>query len=284
MITWISSYPKSGSTYLRLLINSYLCGGRLDINNLPYGGSDNRKYYYQAVAPVSVDKMTRDEIFFIRYAALFNMAYGMFQIPCLIKTHNVNGNAQDIDLIPYQITDRAFHVVRDPRNIIPSFSRHMDLTIDKSIEALNDREFSISNDGKFYHVLSDWSTHVNSWLNEHRYQVTLIKYEKLVDDPADTLRGVLDRLGIYIDEDYVHKAVEATKIDHLREQENTEGFLEKSSNNQFFHGQTDYQKDLTEDQIKRIEEQHYETMDRLGYTTSCGDHQGQGRDSTRNSA
>jgi len=267
LITWLASYPKSGNTYLRLLLNAYLCNGNIDINNLVFGGGDHRKYYYQVVSPLPLTKLNREDILLLRNAALMNMSVGSFQKPCLIKTHNINGIANDIKLIPNNLTEQAFYIVRDPRNVVVSFARHMKLSIDDSIDCMDDRLYSISNDNRFFHVLGNWSENVTSWLNAE-FKVNLIKYERLVSNTREVLENVLKALGIDINNELLDNAIKATSLDKLRDQE-SKGFEEKPNNDfQFFNGSTDYEKDLTREQIKRIEDDHGQVMEMLGYAAT----------------
>ena len=130
-----------------------------------------------------------------------------------------------------------------------------------------DQTWSISRDGLIYHVLSDWSTHVGSWTGENPFPVHTIKYEKLVSDPGRILRKVISIMRFELDGDQIERAIEACSIEKLKAQEKAKGFQEAVEGTTFFKGDTDWKTELTEDQVKRIELDHGEMMERMGYDT-----------------
>lgn len=265
MITWLASYPKSGNTWVRLLINAYFNDGHLDINRLPWGTGDNRPYYYQAVSPKPIQQLTREEIVLLRPAALLNLIEGVAQKPLLVKTHHVVGSINDIPLIPPIMTKRAFYIVRDPRAVCASYARHMNISIDESIGQMHDPEWTIGETAQFFHTLSTWSSHVSSWINCEAFPVHLVKYENLIDDPCRVLRGMLERIGFEdIDDDRIQRAVDACTLRNLQMQEAEHGFEESPRDLHFFGGKP-WQQVLTEEQVHRIESDHKSIMEQLGY-------------------
>jgi len=259
MITWLSSYPKSGNTWVRILLNCYFNGGWIDINRLPWGAGDNRKTAYQMVSPIEYSKLTRADIIHLRPAALMNMAAMISQKPMLIKTHHAYGSVDDIPLFPKHITKRAFYVVRDPREVAPSFAAHMRFDLDQAIKAMNTEDYTIAETDQAFHIISSWSQNVRSWLQHKDFPVHVIKYSNLKKDPGSVLANILDRIGFEkIDHNLIDKVIENTQIEKLKDQEKAAGFEESPEGTVFFGGE---RPKLTDSQKLQIENDHAEVME-----------------------
>ena len=270
MINWITSYPKSGNTWVRMLLNAYFDNGHLDINVMPWGVGDNRRFPYQAVSPIPIDKLTRHDVVLLRPAALMNLIESIGQKPLIVKTHHCNGTIDDIPLIPERLTKRAFYVVRDPRDVAISWANHTNVSIDEAISDMADTHWTIGEDASFFHTLSSWSNHVNSWLSEKPYNVHLIRYERLLTAPGEVLSAILDAIGFEnVSCDRIDRAVKATEFAALQEQEKNNAFEESPEGVKFFReGKSTWRDILSLEQVERIESDHYKTMENLGYGTT----------------
>ena len=58
---WLASYPKSGNTWLRLLLEAYRCNGALDINDVRVCISDGAATVTQGVSPMPLDRLNLPE-------------------------------------------------------------------------------------------------------------------------------------------------------------------------------------------------------------------------------
>lgn len=267
MITWLASYPKSGNTWIRMLFNAYFDNGNLEINRLTWGRGDNSPYFYQAVSPRPIDTLTREEIVYLRPAALMHLIEATGQKPMLVKTHHARASINDIPLIPDKLTKRTFYIVRDPRAVAVSYAKHMAIDIDAAIAQMRDYQWTIGNDERFFHTLSTWSRHVQTWLDCDDFPVHLVKYENLINDPAHVLRGMLERIGFEdIDDQRIIRAVEACSLSNLQAQEAKHGF-EESPRDMHFFGGTDWRNVLSNEQVDQIEHDHGHVMRELGYDT-----------------
>lgn len=259
MITWLASYPKSGNTWVRILLNGYFNGGWIDINRLPWGAGDNRRYPYISVSPVNYESLTRDDIICLRPAALMNLAASIAQKPMLVKTHHAYGSINDIHLFPKHISKRAFYMLRDPREVAPSLASHLKLDLDQVIEAMKDEQYTIGENEQQFHLISSWSNHVKSWLQHKDFPVHVIKYANLKKDPGSVLANILDRIGFEkIDHNLIDKVVENTQLEKLKAQEKAAGFEESPEGNDFFGGKREI---LTGSQKLQIENDHAEVME-----------------------
>ena len=266
--TWLSSYPKSGNTWLRCLLEAYRRNGTLDINDIRFSTGDGGATVMQGVSPMPLKALDFQIEMLLRPAALFNLFCRLNQ-PIFTKTHFANIQPDGLPhCIPRQFTENAIYVVRDPRSVISSFARFYNFPIETAADAMSSKDFIIGGSEMFCRILlSTWSNHVNSWLGEKEFPVHVVKYEDMVEDAGKELTGVLEFLGTEVNAETVAKAVEATNISKISQEEKDNGFKESvnKSSGRFFNGGSDWRHDLGQKWIKRIEEDHGETMKLLGY-------------------
>jgi len=267
MITWLASYPKSGNTWLRALIEAWHFG-RVDINAILTSSGDNDPYPYQAVAPLPLSELPVEEKLMLRPAALLHMGKIYHRRPLLLKTHHANIHTSGVDLVPEPVTARAVYMVRDPRDLVISMASHMGIGIDDAIERMARDNWTIGRSDKPPHVLTDWSGHVRSWHEEAEFPVFTVRYEDLLENPAGTFAQVLEFMGWKTDRERLVAAVQAADFKNLWRQEEEHGFTEASQKAERFfrHGTAGHWRNvLTSGQAARIESDHGETMRAMGY-------------------
>ena len=231
MIIWISSYPKSGNTWLRSLISSYYFteDGNFkfeilkNISQFPQKKFFNKKinkpgevslYWESAQNEINKDKKIK-----------------------FLKTHNsllaINGN----NFTSHKYALGAIYIIRDPRNILTSLCNHYELTYEEGISFMtNDRKSLIDpnekSDFSDFQYLGSWSNHVSSWSKKNQFRKMIIKYEDLEADPYKAFRDIvvfintLSNLDSKIDEKKLNNSLITTKFETLKAAENKKGFLE----------------------------------------------------------
>ncbi len=266
-ITWVASYPKSGSTWLRALIDAYHRNGDVDINRLTFSTSDNLSVWTQAVSPLPFHALDPLEQFLLRPAALFNQLCSMTGQTQFIKTHHVNASVNTSPaLIPVEVTCRAVYLVRDPRDIAISLAMYLGKDHAGAINSMNNVGFALTEDKQITHYLSSWSQHVASWVDEQRYPVMVLRYEDLCADPLVAFKSVLEFCKIPIDETALHRAIDACWLPKLQKQEREHGFVENRSEQPFFNkGGSRWQQELDAELAVRISDDHKAIMLRYGY-------------------
>jgi len=262
-LLWLASYPKSGSTWMRMFIYAYLGDGTVQINNA-VNAVDMAPELYEKVSPIPLAELGVTECFHLRPAALFGLVCtGEDQI---VKTHCCNGFANGIELIPRVFTRGAIYVVRDPRDIAVSYADHMAKSIDETIDMMNDFALTsyLENLSQY---LSTWSNHVLSWTEKVYFKVLAVRYEEMLSDPHKAFRHVAYFLTGGCDEEKLDKCIEACRFENLRKQEEQFGFREKSPKQERFFrkGKSSWREILTPEQVARIERDHGEAMEKLGY-------------------
>jgi hypothetical protein len=271
-VIWIASYPKSGSTWLRAFLHNYVrnAGTPHDINSLmdlTTGESSAARYRRHDPRPPSqysvadVQRMRP-----LVHRALADAHPGLV----FVKTHNALLVVAGVQTITKDVTSGAIYILRDPRDVAISYSRHLDRSIDDTIAIMADVEAATGGtDEKVYERLSSWSAHVHFWTRRPHPELHVMRYEDMVAAPLDAFGGLIRFLGGDPPEDRLARAVRFSDFAVLQAQEQARGFIEqpaRSSAPFFRAGQAgQWQAVLTRAQAARIERDHGEVMRRFGY-------------------
>lgn len=275
-IVWLSSYPKSGNTWVRCFLEAYILQ-EVDLNNimtsvgddtaarcLPGDGTEPHKL------PVQVQVLLRG-MGLVRLVHQYQRDDLFEKVPLFVKTHNAHMLCNGVELIPEALTKAVIHIVRDPRDVIVSFAKHTGNDMDKTIEIFTDRLRVLADKRvpKMFDFISSWNQQVSSYANADSHNVMIVKYEDLKRDPEAEFERIIKHAGMPFDKERMKQAIEAVEISKLQEKEKKEGFMESSpfAKNEFFGpGKVgNWQDKLTENQLFRIEKECRSMMKRFGY-------------------
>lgn len=282
MIIWLSSYPKSGNTWIRSFIISLISENIKE--NLLQNMNTIRSY------PVIDDfkDILDDFKDFKKIAENWETTQNVINLSKKIrflKTHNSLCYVNNFPFTNYKNSLGAIHIVRDPRNIITSLINHYSLgSYENALEFLFDEQrFSGKLDIKenyirqteFPILISDWKNHYNSW-KKFKKNYLLIRYEDLIHKPEKTFEKisnyVSNLLKIKITTNKIKEAIKKNSFNNLKKLEEKFGFdeatLDENSNTKKFFNlgpENDWKK-LLPDEIKRkIEKKFQKEMVELGY-------------------
>lgn len=293
---WLASYPKSGNTWLRILIGclSLKDGEVIDINELPErGGIASARLPFDYVTLIDSGLLTHDEIDSLRPRIYEELARG--------AEDDTQEEPQDISPVrfvkvhdAYTLTPSgepllagargaksAIVIVRDPRDVAPSLANHNRTTIDDAIEFMNNVDAAFCNKPGRQHnqlrqQLPGWSGHVASWLDQRDLPVHLVRYEDLKQDTVGAMLAAMHFAGLPVTPAEVERAASIAAFENLQEQERETGFSEwqdRGGKGRLFFRRGDmgvWRDELTAEQVSRIESQHAPMMARLGYELSAG--------------
>lgn len=266
-IHWLASYPKSGNTWVRALLEAYAAGD-VDINNMQEVTGDSNACYYQLVSPVPYDGLAMYNFMAVRLAALNALIYlEAHRNRIICKTHSANANIIDIPTIPKSFSANSVYIVRDPRDVLPSWAAHKGQSVDEALEGMMRTSASLGGDSELGSVptlLSSWDKHVESWekFNESEHSCLIVRYEDLKAEPVKYLKKILVQYGYKYSQKKAEAAVRKTKLDRLKSQEDKAGFKEASKNSKFFGRK---HKKLLVRQRKAVEKAFGPTMEKYGY-------------------
>ena len=276
MIIWIASYPKSGNTWMRLFIKSYF-------------NPQNKKFSlnHHEDDPFLIQTFPTEGKFDelkIKYEDFFEISKNWINLQSLInlnnktnylKTHNAMCTINNHKFTNIQNTLGAIYIVRDPRDVLISYSSYMEKRMDETLKfMLNKETYEVGEfKKKIYNktLLGSWSDHYNSWKNYKSREIIIIKYEDMVNSASSTFLKVLTYLSkiIKIDVDHtkMDKAIEETSFKNLKSLEINEGFKTNPSKNEFFRKGVvgDWREKLNKEQVEKIEKAFEAEMIELGY-------------------
>lgn len=270
-ILWLASYPKSGNTWLRAFLANYLGDGATpaEINRLAeFSYSDARESYYVGAAGRPVAGTGVDVILRLRPRVLQALATAR-PGHVFVKTHWVLASIEGIATIPAELSAGAIYVARNPLDTCVSFAHHFGLPLANAVKAIAFAGLKTTGQaGQVAQIISDWSSHAQSWLDPPDIAVHLIRYEDMHAVPQETFGGALRFLGLEPVVDRLDAALSRSAFAVLAEQERRSGFIEASRKSQAFfrRGKVGAWRDaLTEEQAQSIVERHRPMMRRLGY-------------------
>jgi len=271
-IIWLASYPKSGNTWLRAFLHNLLRNPPTgyDINSMTdFTIGDSGVVWYTPLIGREPGDWSFEEVGKVRRKAQQTMTEA-YPDSVFVKTHNaLVADAYSGPLITFEFTAGAIYIVRNPLDVVISYSHHLGKTIDQSIEILNSPYSGTPNTNRnVYQVLRTWSEHVASWTARPHPGLHVIRYEDMMDEPEKTFAGVATFLGLKPPRERLLRAIERCRFEELRKREEAHGFAERSEfTERFFReGRAGQWRDvLSEAQVKCIVAAHRPTMQRYGY-------------------
>jgi len=287
---WLASYPKSGNTWLRMLIANLSAKGDrpVDINNLPErGGVASNRGSFDHLTLIDSGLLTNDEIDCLRPSIYEELARGadddeydtLEAAPPVrfVKVHDaylLTPMGEPL-LAGTRGAEGAIVIARDPRDIASSLASHTNCGIDDAIAFMNDAHAGLSTQTNKQHrqlrqKLPGWSGHLASWLGQTDIAVHLVRYEDLLANTVDTLSRMLAFAERPATDEEVRRAVSFADFWQLRQQELEKGFREAPRSRvgtRFFRrGESGgWRDELSAEQVARIEGDHSTMMLRLGY-------------------
>ena len=157
-ITWVASYPKSGNTMLRMLLEAYHYNSEsIDINNMVLISGDAGATLIQSVSPIPTDDLGFNGEALLRPAMLLNY-YCSRTPPVYMKTHFANLQTPGLPpFIPREVTRKAVYIVRDPRDVFHSFASYFNFSPKMTATAMSGKDFTIG--GIFDHTMPATGEH-----------------------------------------------------------------------------------------------------------------------------
>ena len=270
-IVWLTSYPKSGNTWVRIFLGNYLFDPTTPrpinrINQL--GMSDSATRMYRAVAKGPLDSTDPIQTLRLRGRVLKGIVNNGADIN-FVKTHNVRDRVFGVDLIPAHLTRSAICIIRDPRDVAISYARHFGRTIEAAVTSIGrSNNTSAGRGDNVKQFLCSWSQHVRSWTRTRDFPVLVLRYEDMQADPETTFAKALTHIGVPVDDERLERAIRFSSFDELRRQEVKEAFIERSKKSErFFHtGKSGQWRGVMADAlVEKIRRDHGEVMREFGY-------------------
>ena len=278
MIVWLASYPKSGNTFVRSLLSSYIFSND---GNFNFELLKNVKQFPDNLLFEQLGVNTDNEIEmyqnYINSQKIFNNKDSIR----FLKTHSCFVNTDEFKFTDRHNTLGVIYIVRDPRNIVTSHAHHFQTTTEQACEILLSRQYlGITSKKHCLTYLGSWKYHFNSWKVFRKFnKYLLVKYEDLINDTEKTFLNILKfiahlgRVKFSYDKEKFKNTLKTTSFEMMQKLEAKESFVEASENPQtgekikFFNlGIKNDWKKLLDKKIKEnLEKELEEEMKELKY-------------------
>ncbi len=278
---WLASYPKSGNTWTRsFLVNLlYPQENSININHLATGALASSREWVEEGLGIDISELDHDEIDQLRPLAYHKLTEDIEDVrDTYRKIHDAytylhNGKP----MIPKTATRGVVYLVRNPLDVVVSYANHASISIAKSVEVVCDPKMAMcktkkSQANQLRQILTTWSDHVQSWIDADLPKIVM-RYEDLKVEPVTSFTRITKFLQIDRSKDEIELAVNKSRFETLRQQEEENGFREKAPTVKHFFRKGivgDWQGVLTEQQIAKVIAVNRPSMERLGYLDSAG--------------
>lgn len=274
-IVWIASYPKSGSTWTRVFLANFFRNktdpvSLDDLSDYSYG--ESKANWFQQFSQQPVHDLSPREIMALRRPAQQLIArqshYNVF-----VKTHNAKVTYLGHPTVESDLTAGMIYILRNPLDVVPSFSDHFGLSIDETIDNMASETAVFPTQGDtVLEFGGSWSFHVRSWTEQQDLpQLHIMRYEDLVARPYRTFEALALFLGLRPRKDHLARAIRQSSFQALQQAEQRGGFRERSVNSTRFFREGKaghWRKILTRDQVARVVADHRDQMARFNYIPS----------------
>ena len=244
MIVWVASYPKSGNTFLRILLSDYLYGdlsSEYNFSDLNKIGMFPNLFGFNPLLDENIitDISELKEIKYLYKYSLFLQKKLFSRGLHFLKTHSCNFNFNNNIFTNNEITSCAIYLVRDPRNVLYSYSDYQDVSLDiiykeLTTEIIQSQKYK----NNWYPIchMGSWQSNFNSWKKSQIFfPVKIIKYEELISNTHQVFFEILKFLSKHTNIELnifkMNSVIKRTKFNNLKKLEEKGLFKEVNETN-----------------------------------------------------
>ena len=247
MILWIASYPKSGNTWVRSLISTYLYSneGEFNFDLLHKIPKFIQEKYISPVA--KLEELKKDSLKITEYWEAAQLRINLDNQIKFFKTHNACVAIKDHWFTNEKNTLGYIYIVRDPRAVACSNAKHSNISMEESVNNLiNENQIGYNPKYKLVEVISSWKINYQSWKKKKKFDGIIIKYEDLIDNTEREFKKILTFLkkktgdfnyenfySFDINQEKINQSIDSCKFSNMKKMEDMFGF-EEALKNKFF--------------------------------------------------
>jgi len=185
---WINSYSKSGTTWMQMILYQLTTDGEMDFDHI------------FDVSP------------WVWYSSLRNIKPSITPSPRLLKSHDKP------ELLEKFTSGKYIYMLRDGRDVALSWFYHRNNY--RKFKGTFEEHFDDFLYGKDY----NWFDHVKCWLeNKPGLPLHYVKFEDLIRDFDETIKDLINFLGLSIDEQTLTRTRQQTTFEFLKNYDNQLG-------------------------------------------------------------
>ena len=272
-IIWITSYPKSGNTWMRFLIANYFFNRSKEFN---FNIIDYIKKFTTEVGYDPKDKPPKDLKDLTKKWLKIQRDWEIINGNIVfLKNHNANIEIEGTQFLDELSTLAIIHIIRDPRDLVISGSNFWKKDYNWVINKICDENLNIMHGSKNNYDLEvhgSWRMNFKSWnKTKSKLPYILIKYEDLINDCEKEFTSVINFLskiiGFTPDNQQIQFSIKNSQFNELSLNEKKYGFKEISNGQLFFNrgSSGQWKRYLSAKQVFKIENSNYEEMKMLKY-------------------
>ena len=252
-IYWIASYPKSGNSWARAFLTSLITDGARTMSGkrpqiIP---DENSGRFYKPFLKKPIDTASNAELALIR-PQVHRLLAQRTQNFLLLKTHSRLGMHGGTPTITPDVTAGAIYLLRNPLDVVITYSEERKRSIDDTIAVMNDSQRQATRLRDHAHeTIGSWSDHVTSWTKPHD-RILVVRHEDMLADPGAAFRSVVQFLKMDVSDGQLVGALADTQSNAGRS------------------GQ--WRDILSEEQVSLIVRHNEPVMKRFGYWLDEFDH------------
>jgi len=286
-ILWLSSYPKSGNTWIRLILCAlfFTEDGKLNgfdlLKKIP---SFDHLDFFEFIKSLSIKdynkifncKEYNDESI-ITYSRYWIEAQKRVKINegtfTLFKTHNARVKINNNYYTDSSTTAGFIYISRDPRDIVISRSAYSNIDIDVAINSITTGQVTTKEkiNNKMPEITLNWGDHYLSWKKFSDVPSLFIKYEDLLKDVRFETKKIINffyenyNIKIENQKNKINNVIESTKFKKLQKEELQHGYLK---HHPFFFRvgqQKQWMEKINQHQRKLLEQKFKDQLTELNY-------------------
>ena len=198
-IVFIASYMKSGNTWVRSIICSLLNNGDFKLEDLKAIKLFSQEIFFSKLQDVIFQKDGNLDFTFvsnnwINAQKLINETKSSDLK--FFKTHSIRGKINNNYFTDESVCKGFIYLIRDPRDIAISLSKHMDISIDSAIDIMLFQKNFVTNVFKVNEAVCTWKMHTESWTSFKSVPRLIVRYEDMVQDNERAVNQICEFIKI----------------------------------------------------------------------------------------